>query len=122
MAGVMVLSAGVAVEAAGASDLTIHLLGNGTVERKAVKYQCDAQGAKMGLPSGPFVVDYLNGSPNFLVVVPVKGKSQIFVSVPSGSGAKYASAQYTWWEARGEVTFASDFPGPKANSTCKAAN
>ena len=47
---------------AGASDLRIHLNGNGTVERKTVKYQCDAQGAKMGLPAGVFAVEYLNGA------------------------------------------------------------
>ena len=119
----MQLAAGVAMmlcgAVAGASDLTIHLQGSGTAERKTVKYQCDAQGAKMGLPTGPFAVEYLNGAPNFLVVVPVKGNSQIFVTVPSGSGAKYASGQFTWWEAQGAVTFYSDFPGPKMNSSCK---
>jgi membrane-bound inhibitor of C-type lysozyme len=121
----MQLAAGMGMMLCGAvamaSDLTIHLQGNTTVERKTVKYQCDAQGAKMGLPAGPFAVEYLNGAPNFLVVVPVKENSQIFVTVPSGSGAKYASGQFTWWEAGGGVTFASDFPGPKASSVCKVS-
>jgi len=113
--GWMVWSAGVA----GASDLTIHLQGNGKVERKTVKYQCDSQGVKMGLPSGAFEVEYLNGAGNHLAVVPVKGNSMVFVTVPSGSGAKYAAEQFTWWEAGGRgTTFASDFPGPKGSSSC----
>jgi len=102
-----------------ASDLTIHLNGDEAVKRVTVKYQCDAQGTKMGLPSGVFSVDYLNGTANHLVVVPVKGSSMIFVTVPSGSGAKYAANEFTWWEAGGRgTTFSSDFPGPKASSSC----
>jgi len=104
---------------AAASDLTIHLNGTDAIKRNTVKYQCDAQGAKMGLPAGVFSVDYLNGAGNHLAVVPVKGNSLIFVTVPSGSGAKYAAAEFTWWEAGGRgTTFSSDFPGPKASSTC----
>jgi membrane-bound inhibitor of C-type lysozyme len=102
-----------------ASDLTIHLNGTDPVKRVTVKYQCDAQGEKMGLPTGVFSVDYLNGAGNHLAVVPVKGNSMIFVTVPSGSGAKYAAGEFTWWEAGGRgTTFSSDFPGPKASSTC----
>jgi membrane-bound inhibitor of C-type lysozyme len=105
---------------AGASDLTIPLQGTGTFQRKTVKYQCDANGVKMGLPAGVFVVEYLNEASNHLAVVPVKGSSMIFVTVPSGSGAKYAAQEFVWWEAGGRgTTFASDFPGPKASSTCK---
>lgn len=102
-----------------ATELTIHLNGTGTVQRMARKYQCDAEGAKMGLPAGVFTVEYLNGAGNHLAVVPVKGNSMIFVTVPSGSGAKYAAQELTWWEAGGRgTTFSSDFPGPKASSAC----
>lgn len=105
---------------AGASDLTIHLNGDGVVKRSTAKYQCDAQGTKMGLPSGVFSVEYLNGAGNHLAVVPVKGNSMIFVTAPSGSGAKYAAEEFTWWEAGGTgTTFSSDFPGPKASSSCR---
>jgi membrane-bound inhibitor of C-type lysozyme len=104
---------------AAATDLTIHLKGNEPIKRMTAKFQCDAQGAAMGLPSGVFTVEYLNGAGNHLAVVPVKGNSMIFVTVPSGSGAKYAADQFTWWDAgsRG-TTFASDFPGPKGSSSC----
>jgi membrane-bound inhibitor of C-type lysozyme len=102
-----------------ASDLTIHLNGTDAVKRNAVRYQCDAQATKMGLPAGIFSVEYLNGAGNHLAVVPVKGNSMIFVTVPSGSGAKYAAEEFTWWEAGGRgTTFSSDFPGPKASSAC----
>ncbi len=105
---------------AGASDLTIPLQGTGTFQRKTVKYQCDANGVKMGLPAGVFAVEYLNETNNHLAVVPVKGSSMIFVTVPSGSGAKYAAQEFVWWEAGGRgTTFESDFPGPKASSQCK---
>jgi membrane-bound inhibitor of C-type lysozyme len=104
---------------AGARDLTLHLRGNGTIERKTVKYQCDAIGAKMGLPAGVFGVEYLNGAGNHLALVPVKGNSMVFVTLPSGSGAKYGAEEFTWWEAGGRgTTFSSDFPAPKASSNC----
>lgn len=105
---------------ASASELTIHLNGSDPVQRKTVKYLCDAQGAKMGLPAGVFEVEYLNGAGNHLAVVPVKGNSMIFVTVPSGSGARYAAEQFIWWDAGGRgTTFSADFPGPKASSTCQ---
>ncbi|MEG9434923.1 MliC family protein [Edaphobacter sp. HDX4] len=114
MAALMLL-----VAPAGATDLTLHLAGNDPVKRNTARFQCDAQGARMGLPAGIFSVEYINGAGNHLAVVPVKGSSMIFVTVPSGSGAKYAAEQWTWWDAgtRG-TTFGSDFPGPKATSSC----
>ena len=103
---------------AGASELSIK--GAGKFERKTVKYQCDASGATMGLPAGVFEVEYLNETNNHLAVVPVKGSPKIFVTVPSGSGAKYAADQFVWWEAGGRgTTFQSGFPGTEASSECK---
>jgi membrane-bound inhibitor of C-type lysozyme len=114
--GVCVLSLSVP---GGASELSIK--GAGKFERKTMKYQCDANGAKMGLPAGVFEVEYLNETNNHLVVVPVKGSPKLFVTVPSGSGAKYAADQYVWWEAGGRgTTFQSGFPGTEASSECKA--
>jgi membrane-bound inhibitor of C-type lysozyme len=83
------------------------------------KFQCDANGAKMGLSAQVFTVEYLNSAANHLAIVPVKGSSKIFVTVPSADGAKYASEQLTWWDAGGRgTTFSSDFPGPKMSSSC----
>ena len=104
---------------AGASDLTIHLSGSQPLSRNTAKYQCDAQGAKMGLPAGVFSVEYINGAGNSLAVVPVGGNSLIFANVVSGSGARYAAGQYIWWDAGGRgTTFSSDSIAGKMSSDC----
>jgi membrane-bound inhibitor of C-type lysozyme len=104
---------------AGATDLTIHLNGSEPISRSTVKFQCDAQGAKMGLPDGVFPVEYLNGAGNSLAVVPVGGRSLIFANVFAGSGARYAAGQYIWWDAAGRsVTFTSDSLAGKMRSQC----
>jgi membrane-bound inhibitor of C-type lysozyme len=116
------LSVGVAVAgltlAASATDLTIHLPAGASVSRKAVQYQCDARGAKIGVPAGPFSVEYINGGGNSLVIVPLSGNSIIFSSALSASGARYTAQQFTWWEAKGAVTLYSDSLGGKSQSTC----
>lgn len=104
---------------AAATDLTLHLNGTGTFSRNVVQYQCDAQGVTIGLPSGNFSVEYVNGGGNSLVVVPVSGSSLIFANVTSGSGARYAAGQYIWWEAQGAVTVYSDALSGKTQSACK---
>jgi membrane-bound inhibitor of C-type lysozyme len=104
---------------AGASDLTLHLKGSQAISRSTVKFQCDAQGAKMGLPAGVFLVEYLNGAGNSLAVVPVGANSLVFVNVISGSGARYASGEYIWWDAGGRgTTFSSDSLAGKMSSEC----
>jgi membrane-bound inhibitor of C-type lysozyme len=104
---------------AGASDLTIHLSGSQPITRHTVKYQCDAQGAKIGLSAGAFSVEYINGAGNSLAVVPVGGNSLIFANVVSGSGARYAARQYIWWDAGGRgTTFSSDSLAGKMSSEC----
>jgi membrane-bound inhibitor of C-type lysozyme len=104
---------------AGASDLTIHLNGTEAISRNTVKYQCDAQGSKMGLPAEVFSVEYLNGAGNSLAIVPVGGHLLIFANVMSGSGARYAALQYIWWDAGGRgVTFSSDSIAGNLTSTC----
>ncbi len=95
-AGVLACSA-----LAGASDLTLHLNGSQPISRNTVKFACDAQGAKMGLPAGVFSVEYLNGAGNSLAVVPVGGSSLVFANVISGSGARYAAREFIWWDAGG---------------------
>lgn len=116
--GVVLMVTGLAV-AASAEDITIHLLQNASTLRKTVQYLCDAEAAKIGLPSGPFSVEYINGGGNSLVVVPVSGNSLIFVNVTSGSGARYAAQQFIWWEAKGTVTVYSDALTGKLQSACR---
>jgi membrane-bound inhibitor of C-type lysozyme len=114
--GVAVLSCSIV---AGATDFTIHLNGSETISRKTVRYRCDAQGSKMGLPAEVFSVEYLNGAGNGLAIVPVGGHSLIFANVISGSGARYAALQYIWWDAGGrEVSFSSDSIAGNLTSEC----
>ncbi|MGC2162121.1 MAG: MliC family protein [Silvibacterium sp.] len=104
---------------ASATDLTIHLQGSQAISRKTVQYQCDANGAKMGLPAGTFSVEYVNGAGNSLAIVPLNGKSLIFANVVSGSGARYAAQQYIWWDAAGRSTsLSSDSLAGKMRSEC----
>lgn len=102
-----------------AAELTIQLAGSEPVTRKTIRYQCDAKGAKMGLPGQTFSVEYINGAGNSLAVLPVSGKSLIFSNVVSGSGARYAAQQYIWWDAAGRgASFSSDSLAGKAQSNC----
>jgi membrane-bound inhibitor of C-type lysozyme len=104
---------------ADATDVTLHLKGSQPVSRTTVQYECDAEGAKMGLPAGPFEVEYLNGDGNSLAVLPVNGKSLVFANILSGSGARYAAQQYIWWDAAGRsVSFSSDSLAGKMRSEC----
>ncbi len=72
---------------------------SGNFERSVVQYDC-------GL-SEPLVVDYVNAAPNFLAIVPVDGQKLVFVTVLSGSGAKYAAGEYEWWSKGGEATLSN---------------
>jgi membrane-bound inhibitor of C-type lysozyme len=102
-----------------AADITIHLPPAASVSRKIVSYQCDAQGPNIGVPSGPFPVEYINGGGNSLAIVPISGNTLIFSNVMSADGARYTAREFTWWEARGEVTLSSDSLTGKSQSTCK---
>jgi membrane-bound inhibitor of C-type lysozyme len=119
---VLLICAGVSLcnsALAGASDLTIHLNGSQPISRKTVRYQCDAQAAKVGLPNGVFSVEYINGAGNSLAIVPVSGNSMIFANVISGSGARYAAGEFIWWDAAGRgTTFSSDSLAGKMSSEC----
>ena len=106
-----------------ATDLTINLAGSGLIARRTVTFQCDAEGVKLGLPARPFPVVYLNGAGNSLAVLPIEGRSLIFASVISGSGARYASGRYIWWDAgsRGVHLYADATEG-NPEVTCRRVN
>jgi membrane-bound inhibitor of C-type lysozyme len=113
------LAVGLSATAASPEDITIRLPPSASVSRKTVRYQCDAQGPKIGVPPGPFSVEYINGGGNSLVVVPISGKPLIFSNVISASGARYAAQQFIWWEAQGVVTLYSDSLTGKLQSACR---
>lgn len=104
--------------AAWAEDITIHLAQNATVSRMTVRYRCDAEAAKIGLPSGSFPVEYINGGGNSLAVVPINGNRIVFSNVISASGARYAAQQIIWWDAKGAVTVTADSVNGKLQSAC----
>jgi membrane-bound inhibitor of C-type lysozyme len=104
---------------AGATDVTVHLKGTQPMSRSRVRYECDAEGSKMGLPAGTFSVEYLNGAGNSLAILPVNDESLVFANIVSGSGARYAAKQYIWWDAAGRsVRFSSDSLAGKMRSEC----
>ena len=72
-----------------AQDITLSLPGAAQVERTTVRYECAG--------AAPFEVEYINAGANALAVTPVEGQHLIFVSVISGSGARYAAGPYVWW-------------------------
>ncbi|HEY3456603.1 MAG TPA: MliC family protein [Bryobacteraceae bacterium] len=103
-----------------AAELTLQLAGNDPIVQHTRTYRCDSHAAAIGLPSGNFEVQYVNGAGNSLAVLPINGKSLIFSNVISGSGARYAARQYIWWEAgiRG-VTLYSDSLAGKNQTACQ---
>jgi len=104
---------------AGATEVTLHLKGSQAMSRFLERYECDAEGPKMGLPAGIFSVEYLNGAGNSLAILPVNGASLVFANIVSGSGARYAAKQYIWWDAAGRsVSFSSDSLAGKMRSEC----
>lgn len=108
---------------AAATDVTIHLKGTEGMSRITASYECDAQGAKMGLPAGSFEIEYLNGAGNSLAILPIGGKSLIFSNVVSGSGARYAAGQYIWWEAAGRsISLSSDSIAGSMRTECHKSN
>lgn len=116
--GVVMGALGPAVTAP-AEDIAIHLPQNATVSRKTVRYRCDVQAGKVGLPSGSFPVEYIDGGGNSLAVVPINGNPIVFSNVVSASGARYAAQQFIWWDAKGVVTVSADTPSGNVQSICR---
>lgn len=80
----------------------------GDAERRIVRYDCgDA-------PGESFDVEYINATPNFLAFVPVAGEVYLFASVISGSGARYAAANYVWWTSGTDATLYDVMQGEDA--------
>lgn len=61
-----------------------------------------------------FQASYVNADPNFLAIVPVEGKSTVFVSAISGSGARYTSGRYEWW-TKGNAAVLRDLTGEEGS-------
>lgn len=106
-----------------AADLVVPLAKDTSVERRTAAFQCDAEGVKLGLPTGPFVVEYLVGGDNDLAVLPIHARPLIFARVFSADGARYASGRYVWWDVAGRsVTLSAETTEGHKDSTCKPAD
>ncbi|MEO7222785.1 MAG: MliC family protein [Devosia sp.] len=80
-----------------AVDLNVGINLTGDVQIITAVYGC-------GEGTEPLTVKYINAAPNFFAIVPIEGSDVVFVNVISGSGAKYVSGQYEWWNKGTDVT------------------
>lgn len=70
---------------------------------RTVNYRCDGD-RKMA-------VRYYNSDDNHLALLRQEGKSLLFVTVVSGSGARYVSRQYEWWTKGNTATLRDTLKG-----------
>ncbi len=106
-----------------AADLTIPLAKSESVERMTTEFRCDADGVALGLPTGPFLVEYINGGGNSLAVLPIHEKPLVFANVVAADGARYAAGPYVWWDARPKsVTLSADTAQGHKQSDCRLAD
>ena len=108
---------------AAAADLNIPLGKEASVERLTAEFRCDAEGVKLGLPAGPFIVEYINGGGNSLAVLPIHEKPMIFANVMAADGARYAAGRYIWWDAPGRsITLSAETTEGHKQSDCQGAD
>ena len=106
-----------------AADLTVPLAKSESVERTTAEFRCDADGVALGLPAGPFLVEYINGGGNSLAVLPIHEKPLVFANVVAADGARYAAGAYVWWDARPKsVTLSADLGQGHKQSDCRLAD
>ena len=114
-----ILAVSAATSLAQSTDLILHLKGAGPATHLSGKYKCDATGASLGLPPGVFTVRYVQRGDTRLAIVPVNGEDLVFAQVLSGSGSRYVTGRFTWWDAR-EPSFQMDEDAPDGKiSSCK---
>ncbi|OQS43884.1 MliC family protein [Chromobacterium haemolyticum] len=81
-------------------------------QRQVVNYVC-AGGAKLA-------VKYYNvKNGQSFAVLPIKGKAMLLSNVVSGSGAKYAAEQYSWWTKGPEGTLRDEITDKVLLDDCK---
>jgi len=75
---------------------------------RTIDYRCTGE-RKMS-------VRYYNSDDNHLALLRLEGKSLLFVTVMSGSGARYVSRQYEWWTKGNEATLRDTLKGEGTQS------
>lgn len=96
--------------------VTLTLDSSSDIERRVVTYLCDNEQA--------LTVQYVNAAPNFLALLPVDGRTQVFVTTISGSGARYVSGPFEWWTKGDEATLRDLMQDEDAEplATCSAVS
>lgn len=105
-----IFAAAILLAPATASAAPVELDLPGQVQRTSVAYSC-SDGVDR-------TADYINVGENSLAVVGIDGAPVVFVSVMSGSGARYAARQYVWWSKGESVTFSNEMETDDAPVTC----
>lgn len=97
-------------------SLSVGLTLSGDAEIKNTTYDCG--------DAGKLAVQYVNASPNFLALIPIKQQTLVFVNTISASGAKYESGQYVWWNKGADATLSDITEGLDAAPvmTCSEEN
>lgn len=80
-------------------------------ERLDVTYDCG--------PAGAVPVTYFDAEPDFLALVPVNGRTRIFVGVVSASGAKYVAGEWAWWTEGTQAMLLSTLSGNGGEPTMR---
>jgi membrane-bound inhibitor of C-type lysozyme len=95
------------------SSLMITLNTAGDFERKTVNYGCQGDFDQLA-------VDYINAAPNYLAMIPLDGSTLLFNTVLAGSGAKYVSGKYVWWNKGNDASLYDLTEGANAKpvATC----
>ena len=111
-AAAALVAATVAASPALAVDVTLSL-DAAAVERNSVAYACT------GAPA--MTVEYVNAGDNALALVPIDGRPVVFVTVLSGSGARYAGGPWIWWTKGREASLYDQRNGKDAApvATCE---
>jgi membrane-bound inhibitor of C-type lysozyme len=79
------------------TDPSITIFGISASSQQTVTYICE-DGAK-------FPVTYISTlDEQGFAVIPIDGKNRLFVTLPTGSGVRYGSGPYVWWNKGSEAT------------------
>lgn len=93
----MALSLALASPALAAVELNVGINLSGDVQIVTTLYGC-------GETQPELTVRYINAQPNFFAIIPIEGEDVVFVNVISGSGAKYVSGVWEWWNKGADAT------------------
>lgn len=69
----------------------------------------------------PFAVRYINAEPNYIAILPVDGRTRVFVSVIAASGVRYVSGPFEWW-TKGDTATLRDEMEDGAGADCETVS